>query len=499
MNLLSLAYQSSRLVWHTCDSKILRRKYFSDKKQQTRILTTVRASSKSRSTNFQASIFSLAMFFGFVPTGFSQTASNDPMCRQSLDPSANYDCMAPEYTQWGCDKQNFNAGHIRFDAGIGAYPDFNCIDKIIDLKKTEVNNPAYDFEGYTYPTENAFKVYTPISDPSQYIQGSGRGITIINGVVYGIEQSTGRWFHYYKRFLSCTKAGRTPSGKLAVTGGADYPSGAAAYSGYYCRYRLQPYSAGELRGPQCPAASKWPITFANGNKYLSEIDVSASILGGLAISRHYNSTGSTGQVAVGSYWQLNVDRHIGIDSPDMITAYRGDGKYINMVKRGSLFLPSGGGNERIERITGNEETGGWIFTNSDGEIEKYDNNGQLVEIMKNSGRTWMVIRNTAGRINDIINQEGVSVRFEYDENALVSSIILPNDSSINYAYNEDGDLWQVQYPDGATRVYIYNEPSLTAGRDSPHLLTGIIDESGTRQISYWYDTSRRAVGEELAG
>ncbi|MBT0962731.1 RHS repeat-associated core domain-containing protein [Denitromonas iodatirespirans] len=142
---------------------------------------------------------------------------------------------------------------------------------------------------------------------------------------------------------------------------------------------------------------------------------------------------------------------------------------------------------------------GWLLFDSNGEIDRYDAQGNLTSIHNTFGMKWEIIRNDAGRIIAIANDFGVEAKLQYDDLHHVASINLPDGSRIGYTYDSGGNLSSVQYPDGSSRTYHYNEASFNGGKNQPHSLTGIDDESGNRYVSYWYDMSLRAIAEELTG
>ncbi|MFZ2974577.1 MAG: RHS repeat-associated core domain-containing protein [Ferribacterium limneticum] len=256
---------------------------------------------------------------------------------------------------------------------------------------------------------------------------------------------------------------------------------------------------GALLGAQCPATPN-PITIINGNKYLGETDVLAGVLSGLPISRHYNAQGGNANVMTGTNWRLNIDRSLFLSSADMITAYRGDGRTLNMVRTGDQFRPSTGGGEVASRIIEAGVITGWRYTDaSTSEVERYDTSGRLLSITNAKGMSWTLVRNTAGRISEINNALGTKISLIYDSNYRLSGLALPDGGQITYGYDTIGNLTTVTYPDAKIRTYLYNEPAQTGGVSLPNALTGIIDENSARYISYRYDSTGRASGEVLNG
>ena len=275
--------------------------------------------------------------------------------------------------------------------------------------------------------------------------------------------------------------------------------------GQDCYRNLDPVATAELLGaPQCHGdgtaspSTPHPINIISGNKYLGEVDVSANLLEGLPLSRHYNALGGYATLAMGGNWKLNIDRALSFDTADLITAYRGDGRQTSLLRDGNLFKPRGGGKEWASRIMDGETVVGWRYNDAAGNVEQYDAMGRLTSITNAKGQAWMIARDN-GRITSVTNLFGKQVGFGYDASERLSSLTLPNGSLIGYGYDGNGNLSTITYPDGSARRYTYNEPSQTGGVSLPRALTAIIDENGTRYISYTYDSAGRAFAEELAG
>lgn len=98
----------------------------------------------------------------------------------------------------------------------------------------------------------------------------------------------------------------------------------------------------------------------------------------------------------------------------------------------------------------------------------------------------------------VTDESGKSLNFGYD--ALGRTVKMTNPENRNYLYTYDtyNNLTSVTYPDGKTKQYRYGELAYTGGTSLPNVLTGVIDENGTRYASYWYDSQGRAIKEELA-
>ena len=266
----------------------------------------------------------------------------------------------------------------------------------------------------------------------------------------------------------------------------------------WCYRDITPVDTPELLGNQC-LTTPYPITIVSGNKYLGEVDVPGNVLGGLEISRHYNALGGYYTLQTGANWKLSLDRSLSFETADMITAYREDGRQVNLVRSGDQFRPSAGGGELVSRLldTGGTITG-WRYTDAHtGAVERYDTSGRLLSLTNARGQTWTLTRDK-GRIVSVANAYGAQVILTYDSKYRLGSLSLPNGGQITYGYDANGNLTFVTYPDGTIKGYGYNEAGQTNGA-LPNALTSITDENGVRYITYTYDSTGRAIGEVVAG
>lgn len=244
--------------------------------------------------------------------------------------------------------------------------------------------------------------------------------------------------------------------------------------------------------------------------------------------------------------------------PAAVSISRGDGKRVFFNLSGKDYVGDPQVNSRLTAIYNDASTAvvGWQFSDLDiNRSEYYSADGYLTAISGNSGAVTQLTYsdgNTndssvgrypfsspvcahvqagdtlpAGRLLCLTDEWGRQVSFEYDVVGRISKMLDPAGGQYTYEYDgvsagcdgfpsnfacAAGNLTKVTYPDGRSRTYVYNEATqinngsacagttaVAAGRGAlPYVLTGLIDENGSRFISWTYDCSGRATSSQLA-
>jgi RHS repeat-associated protein len=258
-----------------------------------------------------------------------------------------------------------------------------------------------------------------------------------------------------------------------------------------------------------------PINVGLNNKYQEVVDIAATGGSPLAWSRYYNSgivSDSEGSRAstptlpdmatLGSRWRGTYDRSLAVvEGADgqRIRLQRHTGERIDFVASAGRYQSTVDPRGQLAR-----EGDGWIYRPATGQdAERYDANGHLVsigagtarhvtlrytealvEVSDLQGRKLTLAYDSAGRITSVSDGAGVAVTYTYDETAEVG---------------RNADLASATYADGTSHRYLYNAQGYIAGGAShPHVLTGIVDETGERFASFWYDSEGRAIRSEHA-
>ncbi len=279
---------------------------------------------------------------------------------------------------------------------------------------------------------------------------------------------------------------------------------------------------------QCPS-TPYPCSITSGNKFKPQEDWRATI-GPLSFKRNYNSLDSAynsilgvsaNAAPFGTVWTHNYNLQL------LFFANQG-----STVKNVSLMRPNGlnvfaSNNYTDTTIAG---TGGWFINRDAGlklnqladgtwqviniktnDIESYDANGRLTKITYRNGQfvtltypTTVVATSTTPAVvyynpTQVTDNFGQSLIFTYNTTGYLTSVTLPTGKSITYTYDVQNRLSTVSRPGYGIKTYLYSETSTIAPSGNPNLLTGIIDEKGTRFESYAYDSSDRGISTSMAG
>jgi len=179
-------------------------------------------------------------------------------------------------------------------------------------------------------------------------------------------------------------------------------------------------------------------------------------------------------------------------------------------------------NDRVVKVLDNQgQAIGWeVFNAENNAKEFYDLSGKLTSIRQRSGQTLTFaysneltpadVAPRAGLLVSVSDNFGYQIRFTYNADGRMSTMISPDGEVTTYQYDEatsillagktkPGNLTSVIYPGGKKRIYWYNEQDKTDGTDLPMALTGITDENGARFATFRYDYRGRGISTEHAG
>jgi len=295
---------------------------------------------------------------------------------------------------------------------------------------------------------------------------------------------------------------RNSYGGLSGTGGT-----------WYCTGVTRP-SPGKANGkPTCGACVGDPINAGNGNVFRREEDFHAGHR--LTFARYYNSDPSAGVDTFGQHWRHSYSDRItyvpGSSGTGTATVIREDGR----VSTYSLSSGAWAGEPDIfdaltEQTDGSGNPAGWTLKRVDTRsTEQYDATGHLTSIQYQDGFTTTLTYSTAttpttvapgaGYLITITDPSQRTIQLTYTSSGLINHATAPDGSAYSYTYDGQGDLSTVTYPDGKVFTYLYNESSNSGGATTPGLLTGILDESGVRYVSYSYSAAGKAINNQQAG
>lgn len=236
-----------------------------------------------------------------------------------------------------------------------------------------------------------------------------------------------------------------------------------------------------------------PINIATGNVYSVQRDFTTIRPGihpslQLRFERTYNSR-SRYSGPMGFGWTHNFNVSLIPGNPVALRREAGQTLLFEEKGDGTFRSPSGVFNtlsrdgdgyryETVEHIT-------YVFT-SEGKLSKIrDIHGNKL-VAQFEGENLVSISDDLGR----------SIRLEYADGVRISKVIDPGGREYRYSYDESANLISVSYPqdDGpAVKHYVYEDTK------DPHNLTGVVDESGARWLTFSYDPKDRAILSESAG
>lgn len=222
-----------------------------------------------------------------------------------------------------------------------------------------------------------------------------------------------------------------------------------------------------------------PINLGTGNKFQRELDYQSAGTFPFALSRTYNSYSPlSGAVGVGwasSYLDSSISFSGGIAQ-----VTRSDGKVI-VFKNG---VPDADISDVLQGLS----AGGYLYIGRhDRLMEVYDAKGNLQSSVSVNGQTQTVVR-AAGRI-DIQDSFGRTMSFGMTV-PLGPTWTTPTGYVYTYHLDNTGLLTGIAYPDASTKSYIYDDPRRS------NLLTGIVDENGSRYATWAYDSNGRGISSK---
>ncbi|GLQ45656.1 type IV secretion protein Rhs [Dyella lipolytica] len=237
----------------------------------------------------------------------------------------------------------------------------------------------------------------------------------------------------------------------------------------------------------------------------------------MALRRFYNGVAPSVPTAIGPRWRQSFDRSLEITgSPaTSIVVARPDGFQETFTKTNGVWTSDPDINDNLTETDNSSgvATSYTVFIAGLRHYETYSASGVLQTVTDETGQgitltystvsTPSSVAPSAGLLLTVVDPKGRQLNFSYNANGNISQVTLPDGGKLKYAYNSDASgstmLSSVQYPDGTSRQYVYNESSLTGGASLPSILTGIIDETGTRYESTSYSSTGQATSSYLAG
>jgi len=249
---------------------------------------------------------------------------------------------------------------------------------------------------------------------------------------------------------------------------------------------------------QCASVGN-PVNLGIGNKFQEETDFQSNQWPEFAFKRYYNSS-RPGRSSLRLGWRHSFSGKITVQwSSSSAVVFRPDGKSYYFFRVAGVWTPDADIRDRLEQLVDTSGVfAGWKFTTANDVAEIYNKDGQPVLIDYRNGLTLSLAYSNR-LLTSVRSNTGESLTFTYDSNSRLRSLAAPGDRIWRYNFGTIDLLGSVVNPDGTTRQYHYNEQALTSATNLPTALTGITDERGIRFASFAYDAQARAVMSTHAG
>jgi RHS repeat-associated protein len=242
---------------------------------------------------------------------------------------------------------------------------------------------------------------------------------------------------------------------------------------------------------EVPSRPSWydhvldPINVTLADKSHLQVDYISGGAAPLQWTRLYHSNlsayAATVTTPMGVGWRNFYDRSVQVLSSTQVRLHRANGRAIDFSWTGSSWasaLPSG---------TLTALSGGWSYLNERDTLESYDSAGHLTSLTF-AGLVTTLQYDTAGRMARVANPFGRALTFGYDTVGRLNTVNLPSGAALTYAYDGQNNLASVRFADNSARQYRYENSSF------PNALTGVVDESNRRRLTWSYDAQGRPAG-----
>ncbi len=310
-----------------------------------------------------------------------------------------------------------------------------------------------------------------------------------------------------------TNTGYNPVVNFAISRATGYALGAATNGGHFGSFKNY------MKGWAESAALTWavgsvltnsggssggntascnPINIATGEKYLTMKDYQASGASLLKFERYYSSY-TKEKTSLGYGWRSNYDNKLVFNAkkPEKSTRV----KAIRSEKGAIYFeLTDKKDWKAVGRYESLKKTrDGWTIALTNNRIEHYDTDGRLTRIQELGGYEQVLhygdSASDQGRLVAVSDSFHQQIRFEYNNNGLLSALIAPDDTVTRYEYDRFSSLEKVISTEEiitgvnmpAFKQYLHQDSRFV------HAITGIVNHAGERIHTMAYDERGRAV------
>lgn len=247
-----------------------------------------------------------------------------------------------------------------------------------------------------------------------------------------------------------------------------------------------------------------PISIGTGNVFESVVDYETAGQNKLSYIRYYNSTPvpNTFASSLGTQWRSNYDRYLYFPNGDssVVVGERADGQKVNFYANGGSWS-----SDSDVDYTLSQSGTTWILKDHDDTVETYSQVGSelfaavLQSITLRNGYTQTLSYNSNYQLLSVTDSYNRQLAFTYLNSGVVSSVTTPEGTALSYGYDSisylDDQLASVSYSTSpvTSQQYLYQNSSF------PFALTGIVDENGNTYESWTYDSSGRALSNQVGG
>ncbi len=320
----------------------------------------------------------------------------------------------------------------------------------VDCGNDWVGNPCVLSSGDKYQTEPDFKLDSVNLKFTRYYHSRKMGV--------GFKQLGNGWQHNYSARIDRHPVQSRSSGFYPRERSASYDFESAACTSGWLEIRDKAYS-GKLK------------TYAATYSELNGCEVSRN---GVAVARP----------------KVHDSRYY---TPPITTNYhtvsRPDGTIYTFKLSGTSWLAVGNAPVKLEKLAL-----GWKFTDRDGMVEQFDEEGKLITTTNTRGLATTLVYDTNGNLDTVTGPFGQQLAFTYDDGPNIVNISTPLGNYVyGYKYVYDmAMLSSVTKPDGNSRQYLYEDPNF------PGNLTGIVDERAIQYATWTYTPDGKVKSSEHA-
>lgn len=176
---------------------------------------------------------------------------------------------------------------------------------------------------------------------------------------------------------------------------------------------------------------------------------------------------------------------------NQVKLYRDDGSgYIFTPKENGAWEGTVGTNLSLTSLPNNN---GWKVITANGNVEIYNNQGQLINYSKNGYPTINFTYNTIGQLITLLEDNTArTLTLTYNTKGLITKVASNVGLSVTFSYDTQNRLVS-RVKNAKTKKYHYENTQF------PNALTGITDERNIRYVTWMYNDKGQAISSENIG